>query len=505
MTVTSGRLYGRPLELDCDTVVIGSGSGGATVAATLAEAGERVVVLEEGPNLPGPQHGKLRPSESVRHAWRDGAMTLAVGLGDSPSINVTAARMIGGSSAITGGVCFRAPDPVLEEWSKELGIEELGPSAMQRWFDTVGKDIHVEDVPESMRSKSTKLFAEGAAKLGYSMESMRRNTVGCNGCSRCNFGCPHGAKLSVDKTYLPRAVRAGAALFSDVLVERIRFKGTHAVGVEGSLLDGDHGEARTAVRVHCKRVVVSGGAMYSPMILQRSGIGRRSGALGKNLTLHPSFRVIARFKDPVRGWEGALQSATCRHFEHEGMVFNSVFVPNGILAATMPGFGKSHAKLREQIDHLAIFGGMIHDAGGGAVWKVPFRREPFLTYRMNAKDRALIPVLLRRMASIFFAAGAEEVFLPVFGLDGVSKDKLDSVDLEHVHGRQIESSSQHPLGTCHMGSSPDRSVVDPNGKVWDTDNVYVADGSILPTSLGVNPQWTIMAMAMRIAQRLKGG
>lgn len=505
MSVFSGRLYGRPLELDCDTVVIGSGSGGATVAATLAEAGERVIVLEEGPNLPGSQHGKLRQSESVRHAWRDGAMTLAVGVGDSPSINVTAARMIGGSSAITGGVCFRAPDPVLDEWSKELAIDELGPAAMQRWFDTVGKDIHVEDVPVSMRSKSTKLFAQGAEKLGYSMESMRRNTLGCNGCGRCNFGCPHGAKLSVDKTYLPRAVRAGAEIYSDVLVEEIRFKGTRAVGVTGSLLDGENGEARTAVRVHCKRVVVAGGAMYSPMILRRSGLAKRSGSLGKNLTLHPSFRVIARFKDPVRGWEGALQSAACRHFEHEGMVFNSVFVPNGILAATMPGFGKSHAKLREQIDHLAIFGGMIHDAGGGAVWKVPFRREPFLTYKMAPKDRALIPVLLRRMASIFFAAGAEEVFLPVFGLDGVSKDKIDSVDLEHVHGRQIESSSQHPLGTCHMGSSPDRSVVDPNGKVWGTDNVYVADGSILPTSLGVNPQWTIMAMAMRIAQRLKGG
>jgi choline dehydrogenase-like flavoprotein len=505
MTVHSGRLYGSPLELECDTVVVGSGSGGAPVAATLAEAGERVIVLEEGPNIPGDAHGKLRQSESVRHAWRDGAMTLAVGLGDSPSINVTAGRMVGGSSALTGGVCFRAPEHVLDEWAKELAIDDLGPKPMQRWFDQVAEDIHIEDVPESLRSKSTKLFAQGGEKLGIRFDSMQRNTLGCNGCGRCNFGCPHGAKLSVDKTYLPRAVAAGAKIFSDVLVEKIHFRGDEATSISGSLLDGPHGAPNTAVRIVCKRVVLAAGAMYTPQILARSGLGRRSGALGKNLTLHPSFRVIGRFDDPVRGWEGALQSAYTKHFEHDGMVFNSVFVPNGILAATMPGFGKSHAKLRQNVGHLAMFGVMIHDDGGGAVWNVPFRREPLMTYRMTKRDRPKVAIALERMAEIFFAAGAREVFLPVFGLDSVTPDKLASLDLDRVHGRKLECSSQHPLGTCHMGSSPDHSVVDGNGKVWDTRNVYVADGSILPTSLGVNPQWTIMAMALRVAWRLKGG
>lgn len=503
--VQSGRRYGRPLELDCDTVVIGSGAGGAPVAATLAEAGERVIVLEEGPHVPGAQHGAMRQSESVRHVWRDGAMTLAVGVGDSPSINVTAGRMIGGSSALTGGVCFRAPEHVLDEWTRELAIDDLAPRPMDRWFDQVAKDLHIEDVPASLRSKSTKLFIQGGEKLGMTFDSMQRNTLGCNGCGRCNFGCPHGAKLSVDKTYLPRAVAAGATIFSDVLVEKVLVKGTRAVGVVGSLLDGEHGAPRSAVRITCKRVVLAAGAMYTPQILARSGLGKRSGSLGKNLTLHPSFRVIGVFDDPVRGWEGALQSAYSKTYEHDGMVLNSVFIPNGILAATMPGFGKSHAKIRERVGHLAMFGAMIHDEGGGAVWNIPFRREPLMTYRMSKRDRPKVPIVLKRMASAFFAAGAREVFLPVFGLDAVKADELDALDLDRVHGRRIECSSQHPLGTCHMGSSADRSVVDPMGKVWETDNVYVADGSILPTSLGVNPQWTIMAMALRVAARLTGG
>jgi choline dehydrogenase-like flavoprotein len=505
MKVISGRRYGRPLELECDTVVVGSGSGGAPVAATLAEAGERVIVLEEGPHVPGPQHGAMRQSESVRHVWRDGAMTLAVGIGDSPSINVTAGRMVGGSSPVTGGVCFRAPEHVLDEWSSSLAIDDLRPSEMQRWFDQVARDIHIEDVPVAMRSKSTALFIQGGESLGVKFDSMQRNTHDCNGCGRCNFGCPHGAKLSVDRTYLPRAARAGATIVSDAMVDRVELEGDRAVGVSGSLLDGEYGEGRSALRVRARRVVLAAGAMYTPTILRRSGLGRRSGALGKNLTLHPSFRVMGRFEEPVRGWEGALQSAYTKHYEHDGMVLNSVFIPSGILAATMPGFGASHRRLRESIGHLAIFGAMIHDEGGGEVWRVPFRREPLLTYRMSKRDRARVPIVLERMAKIFFAAGAKEVFFPVFGIDGVTPDTMDKLDLARFHGRKLESSSQHPLGTCHMGSSAAHSVVDPHGRVWDAANVYVSDGSILPTSLGVNPQWTILAMSLRVAHALAGG
>ena len=126
-----------------------------------------------------------------------------------------------------------------------------------------------------------------------------------------------------------------------------------------------------------------------------------------------------------------------------------------------------------------------------------------MTYRMSKRDRARIPILLRRMAEIFFAAGAREVFLPVFGADPITSDELDAFPFETVKGRNIECSSQHPLGSCHMGASAASSVVDPDGRTWDVPNVWVADGSILPTSLGVNPQLTIMAMAARVAAKMR--
>ncbi|MFT3838269.1 MAG: GMC family oxidoreductase [Myxococcaceae bacterium] len=485
------------LNLDCDVVVIGSGAGGAVAACTLAEAGRDVVLLEEGPHVP--DTGQMRPSESVRNTWRDGAVTLAVGVGGSPSINVTAGRVLGGSSTATGGVCFRIPDHVLDSWAGE-GLSELTPKKMQPWFEQVERDVHVEEVPVEMRSKSTNLFGQGLAKLGEPLKPMRRNTRGCNGCGRCNFGCPHRAKLSVDLTYLPRALAAGARIYTSTMVERVDFEGTRATGVSGRVLDRDTHKPGASLDVRARQVVLAAGAMYNPMILGRSGI--KKAQLGRHLSLHPSFRVMGRFDEPVRGWEGALQSAYGDQYEKsEGLLFNSVFVPNGVLAATLPGFGPAHAALRHQVANLGIFGGMIHDDAMGRVRR-GFGREPIMTYEMSQRDRARIPVLLRRMGETWFAAGAKEIFLPVFGAPAQTPDSFKRFDLEKVPGRLLECSSQHPLGTCAMGADEKTSVVNERGQVWGTHGLNVVCGSIMPSSLGVNPQLAIMTMALRVSTLL---
>jgi choline dehydrogenase-like flavoprotein len=492
----------RELELDADVVVVGSGAGGAVVACELAEAGQRVLVLDEGPHIPPSRYGRMRPTESMRHLWRDGGLTMALGLGDTPVINVHMGSAIGGSSILTGGVCFRTPEKVLREWSDVMGLRELTPEGMDACFASVERAVHVEEVPITMRSRSTTLFGEGLRRAyGVELEPLRRNTKGCNGCGRCNFGCPHGAKLSVDITYLPRALAAGARVVSDALVDRVRVKGDRAIGVSGRLKNGRRGKPRTPFVVHARRVVVAGGAYASPLLLRRSGVGGLSGQVGKNLTLHPGFRFMARFDELVQGWKGALQSAYTDTFEDEGITNIGLFIPPGALAGTMPGIGPELFARAEGIPHLAAFGGMIHDDAGGRVHDVLGR--PLMTYRMSRKNRAVVPGLLRKMANIFFAAGAREVILPVLGLPAVTPDALRTLDLEHVPGKMLECGSQHPLGTCRMGTSAHHAVVDPDGETYEVKGLYVADGSILPTSLGVNPQLSVMAMATRIAWKLR--
>lgn len=489
------------LNLDCDVVVVGSGAGGAVVAAELAEAGQRVVILEEGAHVPAETYARMRPSETLRHLFRDGGMTFAIGLGMTPMINVTMGKCVGGSSVLTGGVCFRIPGSVLHDWSTRLGLDGLTERAMEPCFESVERALSVEEVPVTMRSRSTVLFGEGAAKLGHEMKPLRRNTSGCTGCGRCNFGCPHGAKLSVDVTYVPRALRAGARLYPGVFVERVFRKGDRAGGVIGHFVGGAAQKPGGRVRVRARRVVVAAGSYASPLLLARSGVGRRSGQVGKNLTLHPAFRVMARFDESVRGWHGALQSAYFDAFEKERITLVGLFVPPGILAATMPGVGSEHTRRAASIPNLSVFGGMIHDQAGGQVGTL-FGR-PYLSYRMAAADRAAVPKLLRVMAEIYFAAGAKEVFLPVLGWDAIDADDLRSIDWARLPLRMLECSSQHPLGTCRMGSHPGRGVVDAYGASWELRGLYVADGSVVPTSLGVNPQLSIMSLATRIAWKMR--
>lgn len=496
----SARDHHGPLELSCDVVVVGSGAGGSTVATELALAGNSVVVLEEGPNVPSAKLGAMRPSESLRHVWRDGGMIVTIPRGKSPAVNVTMGRCVGGSSVVTGGVCFRIPDLVMKEWTEHLGLRGFTPAAMRPYFEHVEKAIHVEEVPASMRSRSTELFALGAERRGFEVKPMQRNTKGCDGCGTCNFGCPHSAKMSVDLSYLPRAVEKGTQVWSHCLVERVETQGARAVGVSGRLLNRRGGKPGDRLRVHAKRVVISAGAWHTPLILRASGIGRGK-RVGHGLTVHPGFRMLARFDQPVRGWRGALQSLWSDAFEHEGLTLTGLFVPVGVLGATMPGVGVEHTENARHIDHLAMFGGILHDEGGGTVHRM-LGREPVVSYRMSPRDRARIPLLLRTMAETFFAAGAKEVFMPILGLRGVDADAMRKVDIERVPAQKIECSSQHPLGGVAMGSDASRAVVDEEGKCWDVDGLYVVDGSIVPTSLGVNPQLSIMSIATRAAWKM---
>lgn len=500
--IVQGREHAGDLQVDTDVVVVGTGSAGAVVGALLAEAGQQVTFVEEGPHYPPEVYGRFRPSQTLRELWRDAALSILYPLGDTPAINLMMGRCVGGSSVLTGGVCFRTPEWVLEQWRREHRLADLSPEQMEAVFQEVEKAIHVEDVPVAMRSRSTALYDAGAASRGHPLKSTRRNTRDCGGCGKCNFGCPHGAKLSVDLTYLPRALKAGARIYSDCLVDKVDRRGGRAVGIAGRVLNGLDGRRGGRLTVRARRVIVAAGACHSPLILMKSGVGRDSEQVGRNLTLHPSFRLMARFDRPVNGWSGALQSAYSDAFEQDGFTLMSIFAPPGVLAGTMLGVGEEHARRARDLPYVAMFGGLIHDENSGVIHRA-LGREPFVAYRMSPADRRKVNALLRTVAEDFFAAGAREVHLPILGQPPLTADGFRSFDLEKVSARRFECASQHPLGTCRMGVRPGSSVVDPDGQSWELDELFVVDGSVLPTSLGVNPQLTVMAMATRLAWKLR--
>lgn len=496
MRVVRGRERNARLEMRADVVVVGSGAGGAVVAREMARAGRSVVVLEEGDWVRPEEYGPATPMQSFRRCWREAGMGAAVGLGETPFISVLQGKCVGGSSVLTGGVCFRIPDDVLHEWSRDLGLRSMSADALDPHFRVVEDVVHVETVPDAMRSRSTDLFVEGAAKMGVAMKPMRRNTRGCRGMSRCNFGCPHGAKMSVDVSFLPEACARGAIVVSDALVERIDVTGGVARGVRGRLLAED-GHPRVDFHVRARTVVVACGTLHTPLLLRASGID--SPHVGRHITLHPSVRLGAIFDEDVQGWDGAMQSAYSDHFAAEGITLNSVFPPPSILSAAFPGVGARHRHNVLKMKNLAVFGALIHDDGGGRVRRW-IGREPLLTYRMSPRVRPRLWRGIEILGRMAFAAGARELSLPVFGADMIeSEEALDDLLSRPPPMHAVECTAYHPLGSAKMSADARAGVVKESGETWQADNLFVADGSVLPSSIGVNSQLAIMSVAHKIA------
>ncbi len=500
-TIVEGRDITSVFEEDCDVVVIGSGSGGAVVSTHLAEAGQRVIVLEEGPYYPPEEYQRFRPSESVQKIWRDAGMAVAFGIGQTPMISLAMGRAVGGSSLATGGVCFRIPSDVHHTWVHELGLHELSERALESAYEDVERRISVSEVPADMRSKSTVKFVEGAERLGISMHSLKRNTGNdCEGNARCNFACPIGAKKSVDVSYLPSALAHGARVIADALVTNVIAEHGRAAGVRGSIR-GANGK-RIPFTIRARAVVSACGTIHTPLLLDASRVGRRSGMLGEKITLHPGVRCMALFDDEINGWDGAMQSVYSDHYHAEGIKLVGVYGPVNMLAGGLPGSGPKMRSMARKMSHIATMGAMVHDEGGGRV-RAGLGREPIITYEMAPRDLARLRRSMTILSEIAFAGGAREVFLSVMGAPPIrSVDDARALERSSIDPRRIECMAFHPLGSARMSNDPRRGIVDQNGETYDLPGLYVADGSVLPTSVGVNTQVPVMSMATRIAWRL---
>ena len=500
--IVHGRTIKRPFSHGCDVVVVGSGAGGATVATHLAEAGYRVTILEEGPYIRRDDYQHFTPTQTLRRLFREAGMLAALGLGQTPLISLTVGRAVGGSSLLTGGVCFRIPSDIHHRWDSELGLHSLSEQALENEYQDVERRIGVTQVPTRLRSASSNKFVAGAEKMGIDIQPLRRNTGdACEGNARCNFGCPAGAKRAVDIAYLPTAFDRGARVVSDALVEEVMIEGGRAVGVRGRLLGGRYGAPGHAFEVRARAVVLCCGTVHTPLLLQRSGV--KAYGLGKLITLHPAARVVARFDDRLNGWDGALQSCYSDHLHKEGIKLVGVYSPVNVLAAGFPGVGPALLRRVRDMPYYGVFGCMVHDEGGGQVSR-GIGREPNLSYRMAARDLARLRKGIRVVSEMALAGGAREVITPIFGMDAITTHaQAKAIETDSVDARRIECMAFHPLGSARMASDARAGTVDAHGQCYQVPKLFVADGSVLPTSIGVNSQVPIMTVATRIAWRLR--
>jgi choline dehydrogenase-like flavoprotein len=459
-------------------------------AKELAEGGMRVAMLEEG-EWWDTDDFDARPREMVPRLYREGGQVTTVG---TPPILLPLGRGVGGTTLVNSGTCFRTPPAVLERWRRELGLEELTEAELDPFFRRVERELNVSQVPAELAGRNAEVVRRGVERLGWSGDYIYRNARGCVGSGVCVFGCPAAAKQHVGITYVPRAWAAGATTYTGARAQAVQLRGGRARAVVARTTAGGR------LRVECDQVVVACGAVHTPMLLRRSGVTAR--ATGRNLAIHPATAARALLDEDVEMWRGVPQSYYVDEFADRGIMLEAAAGPPDQIAMSLPGHGVALSELMARCRRMSQFGVMVSDASRGQVRGVLGR--PLIRYDLSLRDAGLFKEGLERLAELYWAAGAREVILPVRGLPVLRDGDSGPLREARIPPSDLELMAFHPLGTAAAGADPARSVVDAAGRVHGIRGLHVADASVVPTALGVNPQITIMALSSRLAFALLG-
>lgn len=471
-------------SLSFENLIIGSGAGGSTIAKRLTDAGRETCILEEG-LLYETSDFSQSTSKLLTKLYRNsgvqpvhGKATIAFGEGSC----------IGGSTTVNGGLIWRTPKWILDQWNLD-GFSDL---ELQPYFETIEKDLNVVRHQLSDTDNLDSLaLARGSDSLGWKYVLVPRAVKSCQNSNRCATGCPTGAKQSMLVSYLLNAALNGASIFQRVKVLSL-IKDRNRV--EGVIVEDKRTNMKAIIKA--KNVFVSAGAIQTPALLQRSKISRTAGS---KLELHWNLKLVVRFKEPVYADNGTIFTVQMQEFEREGtLVMGSNFNPSYL------GMSLSHLenlelnKILDEKDHYSIFACMIKPESKAKVRSF-FKSDPLLTYNFVKSDLKRTKRALRQSLEVLFESGADKIFLPVKGMPPI----YNIADYDHFSGgmsaKDLELVSVHAMASCPMGHNDRSSIVDHQGKVWGFDNLYIADASILPSNIGESPQGSIMVFCHKIA------
>ncbi len=266
---------------------------------------------------------------------------------------------------------------------------------------------------------------------------------------------------------------------------------------------GSCGEDRFEVRADA--VVLSLGTLRAPAFLLKRKLANSSRRVGEGLRIHPAGRVVAEMDEVVDGFVGIPQGAFIDHWADRGVMLEGIFLAPGVLVTSLPGVGHELKELAASYRKLAAFGALVSDTSVGKVIPGHFGNEFTTIYQLNKTDAENLRFGIARNTEIYLAAGAKRVFTGFYPVPIVdSEESLRRLEEVPVRAKDLEVMAFHPLGTCAMGADPKKSVVDFSLETHDIKDLYLMDGSVVPDSLGVNPQITIMSLSMRAARLLAG-
>ena len=512
----SYKVIQEDIVRNVDVCVIGSGAAGAIIAEKLVAAGKSVVLLEKGGYYDGESMNQ-QENDMISLLWKNSGANFTSNL----KIAIAQGSCLGGSTVINDAVCFRIPEIVIKQWN-DLGVN----ITKEEWdyaTDEVSSRINVTKVTDDELNENAKRLQKACSVIqvkGEPITEHRANDRNCGPswtdpalqscvqCGFCHLGCHYDTKQSMLVTYIHDALHSSNnfTAYCDCNVKKVIHKDGIATGVEGSFIDNT-GNEKYRIRVNAKIIVISAGAIASSNILHKSSVANKN--IGHGLALHPAPFVMGHFNEKIYGSRGIPMSYTCHQFgvtnnvKSGGFLIESIFLPIFQMALAIPGFGLDHARLMSEFNNYALAGIMTRDDSVGKIVKT-FGDNPKVEYEMS-KDT--IDDMVRGMgilARMWFEIGADYVIGSHSDVTEIRSaqeiPKLEKAVRDNPDGLRVGSA--HPQGGNRMGDDPEKAVVDSNCKVFGFKNLYCSDASVFPTSLGVNPQLTVMALGALTADKI---
>ncbi|NVK41462.1 MAG: GMC family oxidoreductase [Oceanospirillaceae bacterium] len=508
--IIQGQEIFSPVKLKTHTLVIGSGSGGGVAAYHMASAGLDTVVLEEGGYFQARDFNQ-REEDMMSVLYRSGGnQTTADGL-----ITVFQGSAFGGSTLVNTADATPIEPEVLHHWQRQYGLDQLTEEALAASYERVYTMTNVHRLEDRILNRNNLILVETAKRLGYKAGVFNSNRKGCIGSGYCFTGCAYDAKQGTNLTYLPKASALGARIYTDVRVDRIEPLSGGRYRVHASVLERFNRAVRLPMTVEAERIIMAAGTVHTPAILKRSGLDRGLPQLGRNLSLQPQMVMSASFdkSEAMTSWRGAPQSAYVNEWDDNrpewglgGFRMEGAGGLVGLLAQSSKAIGHEHKRIMQEYPNTAYTAILVPDHPTGTMswdWDDNGRVKPRIDYTPTAEWKQRLINGMKQSAKFMFEAGARRVdfntaVLPSF----TNPDQLSKIDDLPIEPGLMNLVSAHPQGSCRVGLNADVGVVDQNLKLHNLDNIYIVDGSVMPTTASTHTMIPIMVMSDRIMHKL---
>ena len=501
----------QTLKLKSDVVIIGSGAGGAVAAAELSRNGWQVVLLEEGSYF---TPAEFTNDEFLSYArlYRDGGNITV----ENFSVGILQGRSLGGSTTVNWQTCLYPSLSTTQEWRDEFGLDGYDENEISPYIKEVSLRVGAHQVPHKLINENNSVLARGGRILDMAPEILKNSSRNCIGLGRCGLGCPINAKQSMFLTYIPDALKNGARVISNMRVTKIKDgkkKQVYATfEADPYTKYSENKSIFENIEIEAPVVILSAGAIEGPALLQRSDLGNEW--VGRNLKLHPTAAILARYPKKINMHTGPPQSIvikenkTKKETKDYGFWLEVAPARPASVFSSIPLYGADSFKIAN--DYLYMHAGiaLVRDGADGETqgrveWEWGKRK---VHYTIGPKDGKNLLRGLSKLAQVQTEAGAIELIFPFTEKASPypvqKKNNYNWILNQDLAPGRMRIFSAHPHGSIQAAASPRQGAIAPNFELYGHSNIFVMDASWYPTGLGVNPQIATMSSVLRASRLL---